>query len=178
MGPRTRRGIPPLSHEGAAVKLHDNHVFAMFVPYIFHWGFGSRRKHLPDTFNYHWECRGDPDFPKGECVLAYSILSAYKIQVLRPLFLALTASHYLFSVGPIVLCGTKGSIITPTFHKRKYKPRCAKGLSDLVHQLLGDRVGLASELSDLQFIWIKLKSNVRRETLPVGISSSICGNRK
>lgn len=104
-------------------------------------------------------------------MLAYSTLSSCR--VLRPLFLALTASSYLFSVGPVVLCGTKSSVITPTFHRRKHKPRCAKGLSDLVYQPLGDRVELASELSDLQFIRIKLKSNVRGEMLPVGILTSV-----
>ena len=81
-------------------------------------------------------------------------------------------------MDPVVLCGQKGSIITPTSHKRKHKPRCAKGLSDLVYQLLGDRVELASELSDLQFIGIKLRSNVRGKMLPVGISSNVHGKRR
>lgn len=174
--PRTGRGIPPLSHEGAAEQLKDNHVFLCLFLIFFTEDWVLEGSTYLITFNYHWEGRGDPDFPKGECVLAYSILSACKM--LRPLFLALTASHYLFSVGPVVLCGRKSSIITPTFNKRKHKPRCAKGMRDLVYQLLGDRVELASELSDLQFIRIKLRSNVGGEMLPVGIFFNICGKRR
>lgn len=117
--------------------------FPVFVPYLFRWGLGSRRKHLPDTFNYHWEGRGTLIFQKESCA---GLLHLVCMQGVETTFLS---THYLFSVGPVILCGRKGSVITPTFHKRKHKPRCAKGLSDLVYQLLGDRVELASELSDL-----------------------------
>lgn len=175
MGPQTGREIPPLSHVGAAVELHDNHVFAVFVPYLFHWGFGSRRKHLPDTFNYHWEGRRTLIFQKESvCWLTSSCLySGCRDHFSWCSQLPDTCS--LWTLGSL---WAKGQHHYPTFHKRKHKPRCAKGLSDLVYQLLGDRVELASELSDLQFIRIKLRSNVRGEMLPVGISSNVHEKRR
>lgn len=145
--PNRKRNPTPVSWR-SCWAIERQPCFPVFVLYLFHWRLGSRRKHLRDTFNHHSLGRQrEPWFSKRRvCV---GLLHLVCMQVLRPLFWALTASRYLFSVGPVVLCGRKGSVITPTFHKRKHKPRCAKGLSDLVYQLLGDRVEQASELSDL-----------------------------
>lgn len=103
MGRQTGRGITPLSHEGAAVELQDNHAFVLC-------SLSFSLRILFDTFNSHWEGRGDPDSPKGQCVLACYSLSTFRMLTTLSYHSQLLVTCSLWVLGEMII------IISPTFH--------------------------------------------------------------